>query len=549
MNRNPFDIDDDDDQQQQQQQQDMELNARQERRRRRERRQQQERIRQMEMEMNQLHMQMREQHEQDQRHRQIRRERLEVENERLRQVEEAQNGIMQIHAQLAEEEITKRAHTAIENGDFDLLRSLWPGIRGETNKHKLLWAAISYQPPSSSSSSSSSSQSTTDMVYKFVTFMVPTILFFPHIPVMFKEELIRAADNGRFDIFLYLIENAREIDIVSDVYLLAHAVKGGSFSLLKYLVEHGMDPKSPHAFPREYPAAATAARYGRLDMLRFFVELCAVDVHDHGDKALYVCVENDHVDILAYLHSKKCDIHAFDDSLVATASLAGALDCVQYLVEHDANFHTSNERAFVNAAKNMTERQHVAIMTYLVEQGVDMSVGVVQDVLIECIYDHNVTCLALLLKAGAFSVQSLRRLIQKIPGKEHVFLYIVDWLQYFILQNLVQDVLLEAQVGGNSNILPPGVEQAFLDIAFSKAMASPEFHLLRVLVEIRPLTKDTQQLVRRGLLGQLIMMFRKMPISVYEERRLAQVEKTSVSLQHFEDLYSAMQNVLESPTL
>jgi len=418
------------------------------------------------------------------------------------------------------------AQQAIAEFDLDGFEKFWPRTT-YFNRKNLLRIAIAQTPQNAEQ---------LHILFEFVRFMVRHMKFEINDPYP-KGELVTAAQNSRYDIFLYLVHHARSIDNQKDTYLLFDAIEGGQILILKYLVQHGMDP---HVHGDE--AVLAAAKHNRFDMLQFLVEKCKLDIQNRDDAVLFTqYLEHDGVEILEYAHSKGCNIHRHNDVLVAIAAKEGAIRCLRYLVEHDANFHQRNEQTFQHAVLVESDKSP-AMMQYLIEKGVDMTVAPARRAIIKCIHDHDVKRLAAILAGGGLSVESLTALINAKPDKKHVYLYIFDWMQYFIIQNLVSDVLLEAQIGGISSssktgiILPEGIQQTFVDIGFYRARKLPEFDLLRVLVEIRPLTKDTQGLLRRGLLGQLIMTFKKMPIEVYEKRFKAQQETAARSLLHFRNV-------------
>lgn len=129
--------------------------------------------------------------------------------------------------------------------------------------------------------------------------------------------------------------------------LLFEAVEQGNIKIVKYTVEQGVDVRVWNDC-----ALRKASLKGHLEIVKYLVEHGA-DLR--GYDILWACT-NEHFEVFTYL--AKCrDFSTF----LYRASAEGRLKLVKYLVEHGADIHAENDRAFRVARKY----RHRDVVEYL----------------------------------------------------------------------------------------------------------------------------------------------------------------------------------------
>ncbi len=175
-----------------------------------------------------------------------------------------------------------------------------------------------------------------------------------------------AADNGHLNMVEYLEEEKR-IPLQGGPCILPAIERGGHLDVVKYIVEkEGFDE-----YDDQYLALIYAAKYGRLNALKYLVEYSGMG-NEMRDDLLGLAARGGHLETVKYLTEELgANVHAGNDVALRDAASQGHLEVVRYLVEEKgANVHACND----NALRDAAEHGHPDIMKYLGEHGADTSV-------------------------------------------------------------------------------------------------------------------------------------------------------------------------------
>ncbi|OQE91830.1 hypothetical protein PENNAL_c0008G02558 [Penicillium nalgiovense] len=162
---------------------------------------------------------------------------------------------------------------------------------------------------------------------------------------LYETTLRKWCDNNDFDPFQ---QNDRGEG------LLTIAAMTNCIPLCATLIAKGVPVNQSSANGRYGSALAAAAKWGRLDTVKYLVQEAKADVNlplqsgDYGG-ALYAAVSNGSLDIVRYFAEEVPDVnllvHGRDHgNVLAAAAFSGKLDIVRYLVE-EANFDVNLEFA------------------------------------------------------------------------------------------------------------------------------------------------------------------------------------------------------------
>jgi hypothetical protein len=113
----------------------------------------------------------------------------------------------------------------------------------------------------------------------------------------------------------------------------------------------------------EYPLRA-ATYNGHLNIVKFLVETCGVDIHANNEHCLVIAVQRGHLDIIKFLVEQGADIHINSEKCLITAVNLGKLDIVKYLVEKGANIHINDCQPIDIAFTNFNDD----VVKYLVKK-------------------------------------------------------------------------------------------------------------------------------------------------------------------------------------
>lgn len=102
-------------------------------------------------------------------------------------------------------------------------------------------------------------------------------------------------------------------------------------------------------------ALRNAARYGRLDLVKYLVERGA-EINVHFGEPLFLAAGNGYLDVVKYLIENKADIHSDSECALETAISNNNLDVVKYLVSQGADIHVDNNDILKRAKYSATNR-------------------------------------------------------------------------------------------------------------------------------------------------------------------------------------------------
>jgi len=191
-----------------------------------------------------------------------------------------------------------------------------------------------------------------------------------------------------------------------------------------------------------------AARYGRLDIVKFFVEDCGMDIHDgslYRGEILAVTAGEGHLDTVKYLVKKGADVHEENELALRNAAALGQLNVVKYLVEEcDAR---AGIGAFLLTGDTFTcaaTHGRLDVLRYLLEK-------------------HPINAVALLQKAAAAGHLNVVKYLVEERGMDiHANHELV--LQHAMAtgQMAVGNYLIN-EAGANVSALPPSFQEAMQD--------------------------------------------------------------------------------------
>ncbi|KAF5353796.1 hypothetical protein D9758_010607 [Tetrapyrgos nigripes] len=188
----------------------------------------------------------------------------------------------------------------------------------------------------------------------------------------FGFSLQAAAFRGKLDVVKYLVERGADVNVEGGFYgfALQAAAFQGHLDIVKYLVEKGADVNAKgggYGFVLQ-----AAAFRGKLDVVKYLVEKGADVNAEGGGYGFALQAAADRVDIVKYLVEKGADVNAeggeFGFALQA-AAYWGKLDVVKYFVEEkgvDVNTKGGRYGSALKAAQGENEPE---VVKYLQEHG------------------------------------------------------------------------------------------------------------------------------------------------------------------------------------
>ncbi len=154
-----------------------------------------------------------------------------------------------------------------------------------------------------------------------------------------------AAKNGHLDVLMYATENGADLD----KSVLDTAAMEGHVRCLQFVHESG--------FPPDDETSQHVVRSGNLECLTY---LARVRCPWNGSELCKIATFKGHLAILKFLHEQDCEL---TDQMFLTAVENGNLDCVEFLLQHDAANY--DERALAYASTG----GHLEILQYLMKYG------------------------------------------------------------------------------------------------------------------------------------------------------------------------------------
>lgn len=176
-------------------------------------------------------------------------------------------------------------------------------------------------------------------------------------------EAIEKNNGWRFHLMLQL-----DVGWADDERFMAAAIRAGNEPMFFALCDSkpGWEKQA-----RLNPLGEEAARGGRLEIMKFLVEKCALDIHYYSDEALRVAVAANKPDMVAYLASQGADLNTWNGEPLRTAAEEGYLEIVKILVEKGAELTSWNGGALERAAQH----GQGAVVEYLLSKGADPAEG------------------------------------------------------------------------------------------------------------------------------------------------------------------------------
>ena len=127
---------------------------------------------------------------------------------------------------------------------------------------------------------------------------------------------------GYFQIIKYLIKEYH----INDEILLVSAARYGRLEVLKYIIE-----ECKFVF-EDFVVFIMAARYGHLEIIQYFIETHKYDPHFNYEWGMRVAAMNGHLEVLKYfIETHNCDPHAESEQSLRLAIENGHINVVQYL--------------------------------------------------------------------------------------------------------------------------------------------------------------------------------------------------------------------------
>lgn len=141
---------------------------------------------------------------------------------------------------------------------------------------------------------------------------------------------------------------------------LYYATEIGCFDIVKLLIEHGA------LTPCRFNVLLVAVKNGHIDIVKYFVEECNVDIHTQNNAAMKSAIVHRHLDIAKYLMDKGINIpNAIPDYLIDIPVIFGHTDVVIYLIENGVNPNKISDYA-ITVAK---DAGHFEVLNYLKTKG------------------------------------------------------------------------------------------------------------------------------------------------------------------------------------
>lgn len=140
------------------------------------------------------------------------------------------------------------------------------------------------------------------------------------------QDLVGAAEEGRLDHVMILVNNGAVINQYGDSISLLKAADRGYSDIVRYLVENGADVTKNNSLHLLY-----AAKNGDSELVKYLIDRGS-DIHVYEDGIITWAARNGDLDLVKYLVEKGVDIHAYNDSAVKWAHRKGYTDIVDYLV-------------------------------------------------------------------------------------------------------------------------------------------------------------------------------------------------------------------------
>ncbi|KAK3588331.1 hypothetical protein CHS0354_020954 [Potamilus streckersoni] len=194
-----------------------------------------------------------------------------------------------------------------------------------------------------------------------------------------QETLLhKACIAGHLEMTQYLVKKYPDMiyHVGNDKDTPAHcAAQSGNVSVLKYLIDKGLDPRSRTATQETLLHMACFA--GQLEMTQYLVEkypdmIYQVDKYKHTPT--HCASHSGNVSVSKYLIDKGLDPQcktATQETLLHNACFAGQLEMTQYLVEQypDMIYQVDNEKG--TSAHDAALSGNVCVLQYLLDKGLD----------------------------------------------------------------------------------------------------------------------------------------------------------------------------------
>src|SRR6185369_8547242 len=174
--------------------------------------------------------------------------------------------------------------------------------------------------------------------------------------------ILQDTENECLDTITYLIKYAGTNIRASYEYALYIGAVLGSLQVVKFATEQG------DAYAHAKSALCFAAKNGHINVVKYLIEKCNVNIHVSEDVALRISAKNGHLSVVKYLIDSGADIHADNDAALRGAAENGYLHVIKYLLKHGANIHARDDSALcISIIKG-----HTDIVKYLIDKGANI---------------------------------------------------------------------------------------------------------------------------------------------------------------------------------
>lgn len=156
-----------------------------------------------------------------------------------------------------------------------------------------------------------------------------------------QSAIISALSRNHLDIAQLFVDNGFDLTSEAVKKFLPTYIRVDKRNVLEFFLNNGLDPDDTI---KETPLLSEAAKYGKVELMEFFITRGAdIDIRGRfGRTPLMVAVQNDQKDAVAFLVTNGADINAKDNGGVSAYIIALQYeheDIADYLASHGASTH------------------------------------------------------------------------------------------------------------------------------------------------------------------------------------------------------------------
>jgi ankyrin repeat protein len=244
-----------------------------------------------------------------------------------------------------------------------------------------------------------------------------------------KDKTIKEACINKNIIGLrYHIERCMD-DIDMCEYALIEAIHSGCLDIIKYLVEDCIvNIHDDNDYALRYSVI-----YNNIEVVQYLIQQGA-DIHAGGDIMLTASAENNNIDMLMYLIKQGADIHANDDIILIAMAWHGHLDIIKYCIENGANILAHLDDMLQLSAEN----GHLCVVEYCIGHSIDLDITSALQISVK---SGHLNIVKYLVKQGANIYEDDGYIFKLCVENGHL-----NILKYFVENGVDTHVLIEANV-------------------------------------------------------------------------------------------------------